>query len=265
MSVSTGSNEATGPGTGPRSGIGSPPADVASLVARYLEAFTSLATAGETGLYLAGSPALGDLSPRQSNIDLVAVTEAPLPDGVLRQLSRVHRSLRLNGRDAAVCYTTWDGLKLASGDPAATVYEGASVVASDRLSNPVTWAILSDHPVAFHGRSAPVVRSEPDLVKAWFAAQLPSIAERAGSLLWRRQLTRVVLQATRAGHAVLTGEVVSLRRAAELALPTASHTSHRVLTDALGYREGANTSMYWGPFERKANASTLTRDLLRLV
>lgn len=95
-------------------------------------------------------------------------------------------------------------------------------------------------------------------------AQLPVMAERTSRLLWRRHVARVVLQVTRCAHGALTGEVVSLRRAGELALPTASHTS-RLLTDAIGYREGAQTSMYWGPFERKSNAGTLTAGLLRAV
>ena len=241
------------------------PAGVQPVVARFAEEFASIPEVGQAGLYLVGSPALGDLSPRQSNIDLVAVTERPLSAAALGRLSRAHRSMRLNGRVAAVCYTTWDGLQVPAGDPAATVYEGSAVVDRARLANPMTWAILAGNPVALHGRERPPARAERELVRAWFAGQLPAMAERTGSLLWRRHLTRVVLQATRAAHGAVTGEVLSLHRAAELALPSASHTSHRVLTDAIGYREGANTSMYWGPFERKANASTLTRELLRHV
>ncbi len=270
MSTPTGSNEGAGatgiPGeAGPtRLGAG-PAAEIAAAVGRFVEEFESRAPAGQTGLYLVGSPALGDLSPRQSNLDLVAVTEGPLGEEALRRISKVHRSMRLHGREAVVCYTTFDGLQTPSGDPSATVFEGGAAVSTDRLSNPVTWSILAQSPVALHGPPNPPAASSPDLVRACFAAQLRSIAERAGSLLWRRHLTRFVLQATRAGHGALTGEVVSLREAAQVALPEASHTSHRVLTDALGYREGANTSMYWGPFERKANAATLTRDLLRHV
>lgn len=223
-------------------------------------------TAGPTsGLYLVGSPALGDYSPRQSNVDLVAVTEQPLAESSLSALARHHHRLHLNGRDAAVCYTTWAALRGRPADAGAQVFVGRQQVPADRLANPMTWAILSGAPVPLLGPEIPDVADDVEQVRAWFSARLPVVAERTSRLLWRRHLARVVLQVTRCAHGALTGEVVSLRRAGELALPTASHTSHRLLTDAIGYREGAQTSMYWGPFERKSNAGTLTAGLLRAV
>jgi hypothetical protein len=129
----------------------------------------------------------------------------------------------------------------------------------------VTWAILARYPRALHGPETAEVHDDPEALKSWFAARLPAIVDRTGRLLWRRHLARIVLHSTRCAYGALTGEVASLRAAGEWALPNASHTSHRVVTDALGYREGANTSMYWGPFERKTNAVTLANDWLRRV
>lgn len=231
----------------------------------FAESFTRVAGDQRAGLYVVGSPALGDLSPRQSNVDLVAVTERALPEECLASLSREHRSLRINGRDPMVCYTTWASLRRPPLGAEASVFSGQKRVGADQMANPMTWAILAGHPVPLLGPGEIAVESDPERVRAWFARRLPAIADTAGGLLWRRHLTRVVLQATRCAHGALTGEVVSLRRAGELALTEASHTSHRVITDALGYREGANTSMYWGPFERKSNAGTLTAELLRAV
>lgn len=241
------------------------PAEITEAARGFIRSFEEAAGDQLAGLYVAGSPALGDLSPRQSNIDLVAVTERPLAPAALGDLAKAHKRLRLHGRDASVCYTTWDGLAGGPFDARATVYHGDRSVNPDRLANPMTWAILARQPSPLLGPLAPDVRTDPDEVCAWFAAELPAMAQATSGLLWRRHLTRVVLQATRSAHGALTGEVVSLRRAGELALPTASHTSHRVITDALGYRDGANTSMYWGPFERKSNAGTLTAALLRSV
>lgn len=232
---------------------------------RFVQVFKNVAGDRDTAVYLVGSPALGDLSPRQSNIDLVAVAAEPLDSDRLRELSLVHKTLRLNGRDARVCYTTWDSLRKPPGGAHVAVYVGGNPVDKEGLANPMTWAILADHPYPLHGEQQPTVHSDREAVRAWFATQLPGIVDRAGRLLWRRHLARVVLQSTRGAHGALRGEVVSLRHAGELALPTASHTSHRVITDALGYRAGANTSMYWGPFERKSNAVTLAEDWLRQV
>jgi hypothetical protein len=240
-------------------------AEITPAISRFAARLEEVAGDQRVGLYLAGSPALGDLSPRQSNVDLVAVTERVMAPDLLRDLSRAHRPLRLHGRDAAVCYTTWDGLATSPEEADAAVFDGGERVEQDRLANPMTWAILAEHPVPIAGPGRPEVRSDPDQVRTWFSERLPGIAARMGHQLWRRHLTRVVLQATRCAHGAGTGEVVSLHRAGELALPTASHTGHRVITDALGYREGANTSMYWGPFERKSNAGTLAADLLRAV
>ncbi|HET6964097.1 MAG TPA: hypothetical protein VFH58_04945 [Acidimicrobiales bacterium] len=241
------------------------PSKVLPTAARYVERLEELVGGRQAGLYLVGSPALGDLSPRQSNLDLVVVTHDPLPPGARRELVSAHRTLKLNGRQPLVCYTTFESLAKAPDRATATVYLGRTEVGAGELANPMTWAILAEHPTPLTGPAQPTVLSEPEDVRAWFAARLPSVVARTGSLLWRRQLTRVVLQVTRCAHGALTGEVLSLRQAGELALPAASHTSHRVITDALGYREGANTSMYWGPFERKANAGTLTQELLRKV
>jgi hypothetical protein len=245
---------------------GSPEAVAVVAVTRgFVQAFTDLAGDRDSAVYLVGSPALGDVSPRQSNVDLVAVSAEPLRSDQLRQLSTVHKTLRMNARDATVCYTTWASLREPPAEAEAVVYVGQGQAERDQLANPMTWAILANHPCPLHGKEPGTVHSDPDLVRAWCAMRLPGLVHRTGRLLWRRHLARVVLQSTRCAYGALTGDVVSLRRAGELALPTASHTSARVITDALGYREGANTSMYWGPFERKSNAVILVEDWLRQV
>ena len=189
----------------------------------------------DAAVYQVGSPALGDYSERQSSLDLVVVTPAP------------PASVPAPPRRSVVLYTTWDSLRRPpAGD--------------HPLATPVTWAILASHPVALRGPARPEVYSDPALVRSWFARQsLP-----AHGLLWRRNVTRFVLSSLRAAHGAATGSVVSLREAGELALAgitPLSHTDQRVITDALGYRAGATTSMYWGPFERKSNALGLAQRL----
>lgn len=232
---------------------------------RFVRACSAAAGGEDLGVYLAGSPALGDLSPRQSNIDIVVVTAAMLPADSLGSLRGTHGTLQLNGRDPVVCYTTWRSLEGSPDEAEAAVFVGRRPAERDRLANPMTWAVLAGHPHALRGPERPHVRSDGRAVREWFTGQLPGTVERTSRLLWRRHLTRLVLQSVRCAHGALTGEVLSLRRAGELAMEGATHTGQRVIADALGYREGANTSMYWGPFERKSNAVTLVRDLLREV
>ncbi len=72
----------------------------------------------------------------------------------------------------------------------------------------------------------------------------------------------LVLEAARLTQAAITGRVLSKSEAGELAMPIVSTRHQRLLTDAVGYRQGAQFGMYWGPFERKYDAVTLLRDLL---
>jgi hypothetical protein len=59
--------------------------------------------------------------------------------------------------------------------------------------------------------------------------------------------------------------VLSKTEAGELALSLVPVHFRRILHDAAGYRNGANTSMYWGPFERKYDARQLLRQLVQAV
>lgn len=227
----------------------------------FLDALAEAAGGQEIGLYLVGSPGLGDLSPRQSNLDLVAVSPKAMSPDQLADLVSHHHALRRNGRDAAVAYTTWDGLRRAPDQAAGSVFLGRRSVERGLLVNPMTWAILAQQPRPLLGDPRPRVSSDRRTVRDWFRSRLPDLMDHAGRPLLRRHLARAVLQSTRAAHGALTGEVLSLHAAGEVALETLSHVGQRVLTDALGYREGANTSMYWGPFERRSNAATLAGEL----
>ncbi|HWE57063.1 MAG TPA: hypothetical protein VG435_16255 [Acidimicrobiales bacterium] len=239
--------------------------ELVKVTDQFVHAFTAVAGAADTAVYLVGSPALGDTSARQSNVDVVAVSRVPLTASQLAETVRWHGSLRRNGRDGVVAYATWAGLSGRPEAAEASVYVGSRPVEADRLVNPMTWAIMATRPCLLHGEGQERVFSEPAEVRAWFAGRLPALVDRTAGLLWRRHLSRIVLQSTRAAHGALTGEVLSLREAGERARAGASHTSNRVITDALGYRAGSNTSMYWGPFERKSNAETLARAWLRQV
>jgi hypothetical protein len=207
-------------------------------------------------VYAVGSLALGDFSARQSNIDLVVVAEPRLDAGQISRLAQAGRGLHRAHRDADVWYATWEDLDAAG--PGVTESTGGIP-----LATPLTRAILRHDPMALFGPDWPVVGHDPDALQRWSAGQLQALAAAShGLLVLRRAVAPLVLEAARLAQAAITGRVFSKSAAGEAVMPIVSTRQRRILTDAVGYRRGAQTSMYWGPFERKYDALTLVRDLL---
>ncbi len=127
----------------------------------------------------------------------------------------------------------------------------------------MTRAILRHDPMALFGPDWPVVGYDPGALQSWSAARLRDVVAAAhGLLVLRRAVAPLVLEAARLAQGAITGRVFSKSTAGEAVMPIVSTRQKRILTDAVGYRRGAQTSMYWGPFERKYDALTLVRDLL---
>jgi hypothetical protein len=229
----------------------------------YLATLQHLAEAEVAAVYSVGALALNDFSDRQSNIDLVVVTEHRPDQHELARLEGAARGLRHAGRPAEIWYVTWEDLDRngpgSSLDRASTP-AGSSAVSA--LATPMTRAILRHDPMALFGPDWPVVGFEVDTYRAWAAARLQALVASAhGLLIFRRDVVPLVLEAARLTQAVITGRVLSKSEAGELAMPIVSTRHQRLLTDAVGYRHGAHFSMYWGPFERKYDALTFLREL----
>jgi hypothetical protein len=130
----------------------------------------------------------------------------------------------------------------------------------------LTRGILRQDPVAVDGPDWPVVGFEPDALRAWALARLRLLVQSShGLLVMRRAVVPMVLEAARLAQAVNTGRVTSKSAAGEAMIPQVTTPYRRILTDSVGYRRGAQTSMYWGPFERKYDALALLRELLELA
>jgi hypothetical protein len=126
----------------------------------------------------------------------------------------------------------------------------------------MTRAILRHDPMALLGPDWPVVAHDPDVLKAWCSERLRALAAADhGLLVMRRAIGPLVLEAARLAQGSITGRVLSKSEAGEAAVPIVSSSHQRVLIDAVGYRRGAQTSMYWGPFERKYDALAVVREL----
>ncbi len=204
-------------------------------------------------VYLVGGPALGDFSDRQSNIDLVVVTASELQPGERAGLQRAERALERVGRPPGLWYATWDAI--ADGSPAGV---------PGTLDTPMTRALLVEEAIAVTGPDWPVVAHDQAVFRQWCRQRLVELAAGAnGLMVMRRGVAPLVLEAARLAEGAATGRVLSKSQAGEEALALVPNHYRRILNDAVGYRRGANTSNYWGPFERKTDARQVIRLLVK--
>ncbi|HET6875154.1 MAG TPA: hypothetical protein VFH70_10265, partial [Acidimicrobiales bacterium] len=137
---------------------------------------------------------------------------------------------------------------------------------SSGLDTPLTRALLREEAVAFLGPDWPVVSYDDRTYRAWCRSSLERlVADAHGLMVMRRGVSPLVLQAARLAQGAATGRVFSKSEAGETATSLVPIHVRRILNDAVGYRNGANTSMYWGPFERKYDALRLLRELAAAV
>ena len=233
------------------------PSAVARPLAGFVPAVERVAEGRLAAVYLVGGVALGDFSHRQSNIDLVVVCDPPLAPEQVSTLRRAEGQLRRAGRPAAVWYTGWDEIADGPlGDPATRA----------ALETPLTRAMLREEAVAYMGPDWPVVAFDEGGYRDWCRRSLETlVADRHGLLVMRRDVSPLVLEAARLAQGAATGRVFSKSEAGETALSLLPAHFRRILHDAAGYRNGANFSMYWGPFERKYDARLLLRQLAEAV
>jgi hypothetical protein len=230
---------------------------------RYLAALRTVAPDQVAAVYAVGSPALGDFSQRQSNVDLVVVSDPRLDPAQLHELSGAARGLHRAGRDAGVWHVSWEDLDAGGPGSSADAGSGAGSGLTPTLATPLTRAILRHDPMALLGPDWPVVGHDSEVLKAWCWQQLRTLAQAAhGLLVLRRAIGPLVLEAARLAQGSITGRVLSKSEAGEATIPIVSTSHQRVLTDSVGYRRGAQFSMYWGPFERKYDALAVVRELV---
>jgi hypothetical protein len=228
----------------------------------YLAALRAVAPGQVAAVYAVGAMALGDFSDKQSNVDLVVVSDPALDAAQLRRLSGPARALRRAGRDASIWHITWEDLD--AGGHGSSADDGGSIGprGASTLATPLTRAILRHDPMALQGADWPVVGHDPEILKTWCQRRLHALIQAAhGPLLLRRAVGPLVLEAARLAQGSITGRVLSKSEAGEATIPIVSVSHQRVLVDSVGYRRGAQTSMYWGPFERKYDAVAVLREL----
>jgi hypothetical protein len=240
------------------------PDEVQTAIFGYLATMDDQLPEVIVGLYVVGSAALGDFQERASNLDVVVVAEQAWTTEQLKVAVAAQTSLD-RARPACVAYVTTPDL---AGDPRQLdrpCYEGADLVAADRLVNPFTWHILTSGAVDLRGPDHPVVWDDPAAVQAWAAGILRNewagAGGRPGAWWLRRTVSSTVLEVARLAAAA-SGTVVSKVEASRAVRDRVPGRFRRILEDSAGYRMGGRASMYWGPMERKKDARQLVEELV---
>lgn len=233
------------------------PSAVSEPVDAFIRAVEKAAPGQLAGVYLVGGVALGDFSPRQSNLDVVVVCDPPLGPEQVTALHGSERLMERIGRRPGVWYAGWDVIAdEPTGDPARRA----------PLDTPLTRALLREEAIAYTGPDWPVVAYDEGEYREWCRRSLEDlVGRRQGLMVMRRDVSPLVLQAARLAQGAATGRVVSKSEAGETAISLVPPHFRRILHDSAGYRNGATTSMYWGPFERKYDARQLLRRLVEAV
>ena len=232
------------------------PQAVSGPVDSYVDLLRRELGAALVAVYAVGSLALGDFSDRQSNVDLVVVAEPGTDFSIVGGLRRSEKAMDRPRRPAQVWCTSWE--EVSEGRAAGP----AGVAARPQLATPLTLAILRNDPMPLFGPDWPVVWEDPPALRAWALDRLASLATAShGLLVMRKDVVPLVLEAARLAQVAITGRVLSKSEAGESVAGFVSTSHRRVLVDSVGYRQGAKTSMYWGPFERKYDALAVVKEL----
>jgi hypothetical protein len=234
------------------------PDDVEAHLRRYIDRVDRDLPGVLTGCYLVGSLALGDFSERVSNIDVVVVADRTWDPDQRRAAAAAAGLLRYHGHHPTVMHVSW--AELAAGPPATG--DG------DEQLDPFSRDVLYGAPT-LRGPERPQIGQRDGTIEAWAEAILAqqwapwaaSARRRPGKVWMKRALADPVLEVAQL-HAAYRGDVWSKSQAAQALIgELPSGGGRKVVSEALSFRQGATSSMYWGPIERKRDAITLVAEL----
>ncbi|MDQ6836924.1 MAG: hypothetical protein M3137_00920 [Actinomycetota bacterium] len=215
------------------------------------------------GCYAVGSLALGDFSERASNIDLVVVADRTWDADQLCLAMSATDELRFHGHRPWVVHVSWEVL---AGEPPSEV----SVAIDHHLTELDAFSrdVLYGAPV-LRGPQRPEVGQRDGAIEAWAAHILrtrwspwaATARRRPGKVWMKRALADPVLEVAQL-HAASRGDVWSKSQATHALIAELPWGGGRkVASEALSFREGSTSSMYWGPVERKKDAVALVTGL----
>lgn len=241
------------------------PPDAAEVIARFLQRADVLLPGRIEGYYLAGSLALDDYQPGQSDVDFVAVTTSPLQPIELDLLRELHATLHARrakpGLDGV--YVTWQHLAHDPAPLSAPYHNDGRFGANGGFAaNIVTWHTLHQSCVAVRGSTVPDIWRNDAVLRDWCRANLRSYwagwvhAARQRPIQKLYGLTRTaviwgVLGVTRLHATILRGDILSKSAAGEYALETFPPQWAPIVREALAIRHGDRAGHFANPWARR--------------
>ena len=248
--------------------------DVARTVDRFLGLLASEGGPRLRGLYLVGSVALGDFRPGRSDIDFVALLDAPASAEATDALARIHTTLaQAGGLPFDGVYLPIDALRRAPEAGAVVPFsvEGRLRTGEPcREVNPVLWRCLArssrpilgatpaalgiaddDAPLHAHALANLDAYWRPWIVQceAALAAKAPDAESDAKTLEWG------VLGVSRILCTLATGRIVSKREGGRFVLDRLPEAHRQAVWDALAARDGTLERV--SPAEMRAGLDTM--------
>jgi hypothetical protein len=223
-----------------------------------------------SGLYVVGSVALGDYTPKLSDVDLVAVSDEKWsPEDLNVAAQKAHHYLSRRRHPVRVAYASFAQLAADPTSSDIACFENTTRLAGEALANAFTWHILATQAIAIRGPQHPQVAVSQTALQEWAGQQLhdhwrkwlESAQHHHRTLLFRRSVAGVVLEVSRLYETATTGQVLSKLDAGQALLAQLNSQDARILKDSTGYRQGYHTSMYWAPLERRHEALELIDEL----
>lgn len=231
--------------------------DVARVIDRYLGLMAREGALRPRGLYLVGSVALGDYRPGASDIDFVALLDAPPTAEETDALARVHAALASHGAPA------FDGFYIRAEALRRPPERGAVVPFSlegrlrsgeiCREVSPVTWRCLarSGRPILGPAPAALGIADDDVALRAdglanldgywrrWIAECEAALARKAeGEACAADALAWGVLGIARVTCTLATGQIVSKSGGGRFALDLLPEARHPVVREALAAHRG---------------------------
>lgn len=248
--------------------------DVARTVDRFLGLMASEGGPRLRGLYLVGSVALGDFRPGRSDIDFVALLDAPASAEATDALARIHAILaQAGGPSLDGVYLPIDALRRTPERGAVLPFsvEGRLRTGEPcREVNPVLWRCLAraSRPILGATPAALGIADDDAALHAHALAELdttwrPWIARCEAALAGQApdaesdaaELERGVLGVSRILCTLATGRIVSKREGGRFVLDRLPEAHRQAVWDALDARDGALERV--SPAELRAGLDTI--------
>ena len=241
------------------------PPDALRVAQRYLSALDAAIPGRISAFLVTGSIALGEYRAGSSDLDFVAVSDAPLDERERSKLAAMHRAAWILRSRPSLdgCFATRAQL---AADPRGLVVprvrEGIFIPEDDYAANPVAWCTAARHPLSLRYDPGIRIWDDDGVLRTWcrdnLAGYWSSWTRRAGNR-FPDSLAALGAGATFWGvtgvsriHATIaTGRIVSKLVSIDLARAAYGPGWDDILDEAAAVRTGTRGPLSGRPFRRR--------------